>query len=178
MSPSDREPAPVRRPDRARRFLVAFVVSVVVAEALYLNLVPGTAWFAQTLTWNAHASAGLLRLFGAAAEAEGQALRLGSVDVTVQAGCDPVEPILILWLALLWFPASPGRKVAGALTGAALLAAANLVRIASLCVARVHFPGTFATLHTLVWPLLMILFALGILLAWARVVRERPSPSR
>ena len=68
--------------------------------------------------------------------------------------------------AVLAFPAAFRRKSPGLFIGVVGIFAVNLVRIASLVWAQVHWPADFDTLHERIWPSVLIGLTLLICFGW------------
>ncbi len=81
-----------------------------------------------------HASGLVIHAFGGEASVEGDVLRSPSNGNAIQMmnGCNGVDLTIVLWPAILAFPALWNQKIAGIAAGAAALQALNLVRFISL----------------------------------------------
>jgi len=103
-------------------------------------------------------------------------IRSARFAITVRRGCDAVEPSWFFCAALLAFPAPFARKLWGILAGAAILQALNLVRIVSLYFIGLHYPAAFGPFHLEVWPVVFVLTAVSLWLAWIGWTRRGAAP--
>lgn len=120
-----------------------------------------------------------LHLLGFDVVGSGRDLRSpeGDFAVTVTNGCDAIEITLLLCLAIVFFPAAPGRKLAGAALGAVAIAAVNLLRIVSLWIIGRHWSEAFEFAHFIAWPFVLVCSAIGVFSLWLRGARPPPDGS-
>jgi len=131
------------------------------------------------LKWNASLAAAALRNLGENALAAGPDIISTETQVAlaIRRGCDAVEPIAFFITAVAAFPAAWRLKLVGMAIGAAGLIALNFIRIISLFLIRVHYPGAFEIAHVEVWQMAFVLAAMAIWLAWARhAMRDHGAP--
>jgi exosortase H (IPTLxxWG-CTERM-specific) len=114
-----------------------------------------------------------LRAIGEPVAAEGTQIRSAAFAVDVKNGCNGVEAMLILFAAVLAFPASWRQRLYGLLAGIAVIQLLNLVRVVSLFWLGVHHREVFETFHAAVWQTLLILVAVGLFVLWSRRVSGR-----
>lgn len=149
------------------RSVLLFGVAFGLFQVLFVGgLAEGPA-FRGYLALNADLAARLLRLLGFAVQARGTLVLGDGGGLGIERGCDAVQPIVLLVLAVLFFPATRRWKAVGVLGGAALLLALNLVRIVSLYVLHLKASEAFVTWHTMLWPMLFVLTTLLVWCAWA-----------
>jgi exosortase/archaeosortase family protein len=86
--------------------------------------------------------------------------------ITVQRGCDAVEPTWLVCAALLSFRSSWTCRLLGILAGVIILQALNLVRIVTLYWIGLHLPTFFNTAHMEIWPVGFILTAIVLFVYW------------
>jgi exosortase/archaeosortase family protein len=86
--------------------------------------------------------------------------------ITVQRGCDAVEPTWLVCAAVLSFQTSWIRRFLGILAGIIILQALNLVRIVTLYWIGLHWPAFFNTAHMEIWPVTFILIAIILFVYW------------
>lgn len=138
------------------------------------------AWFVTPWT-NALAaiSADIVKLFDAQVLADGkvlQSLRNGFA-VSIEAGCNGVEATIVLIAAMLAFPATWPRKLAGVAIGIVAVQGLNVVRVISLFYLGQWSHEAFEFAHRYVWQALIMLDVLIIWLLWVRTLpRAAPSP--
>jgi exosortase H (IPTLxxWG-CTERM-specific) len=93
---------------------------------------------------------------------EGSIIRLPSMALDVKFGCNGLEAVMIYSVAVISFPSSWRKKLSGIALGFIVLQVVNILRIAGLAYAGVHFPGLFEILHVYVAQGMMIAVALGV----------------
>jgi exosortase/archaeosortase family protein len=136
------------------------------ALGLYFLVAANTAWNTPPRLWTAEATAWLLRLLGAGVSAQGTLLEVKDLRFAVVTDCTPLGPMLLLWGAILAFPAPLRSKLLGMVLGGALLTALNLVRMVSLILLGMARPELLPVAHLLVWQSVMVLAAVMLWLAW------------
>jgi exosortase/archaeosortase family protein len=133
--------------------------------------------FPRYLRLNAAVSAFLLRAMGEEARAQEVAIISPRYAVTIQRGCDAIEPSALFASAVIAFPAAWRRRLAGAVAGVGLLLGLNLVRIVTLYYTGVFKPEAFETMHLDVWQPAFIFLALLLWILWALWATRRPAPA-
>jgi exosortase/archaeosortase family protein len=133
---------------------VAFGASPAINVPLREATAVGTAW--------------LLGLVGTSATGEGALLSAGSVRFAVVPDCTAVGPLLLLWAAILAFPAPLRGKLFGMAVGALALTGLNFVRLVTLVLIGMARPEALEIAHLVVWQSLMILAAIALWVAWLR----------
>jgi exosortase H (IPTLxxWG-CTERM-specific) len=89
-------------------------------------------------------------------------------SIKVEDTCNASNVTILLWAAILAFPAPWREKVKGLLIGTLLLHGVNLIRIASLFYIGQHSPGMFEFTHLYVWEGLIMLITLVIFWNWVQ----------
>lgn len=152
-------------PFRLRSFGIRMAALMAAYYAVVL-LPPVERLFCRYLELNAGLCGALLNAAGQHTSVCGVSIHSPAVTLSVRRGCDGLEPAWIFASAVLAFPARLKRKAAGIAVGSAAILAANVVRIASLYLVRLHAPGLFPAAHLEVWPAAFTLLALGLWIAW------------
>ncbi len=129
--------------------------------------------FPAYLRANALLSDVILNGMGQGCQVTGTTIRAARFAMTICRGCDALEPCWLFAAAVISFPAPFPRKFLGILIGGALLLALNLVRIVSLFFMGVHWPRLFATVHLEIWPVVFVLAAILMWVAWIRWARRQ-----
>lgn len=125
------------------------------------------------LVANAWLSHSILNLFGFETLLNTTQISTANFSIVVRRGCDAVEPAALFASAVLAFPAPWTMKAVGIVAGALVLLAVNILRIVSLFwIGSVARP-LFAKVHLEIWPLLFILAALALCVAWIRWVKSK-----
>jgi exosortase H (IPTLxxWG-CTERM-specific) len=119
----------------------------------------------------------LIRLFGGQVQIHGNMLSIPGFAVEILDMCNGVEATLILWAALLAFPAPWLYKGKGLLIGTLSIHALNIIRIISLLYLGAYNERWFHWVHWYLWDALIMLDILIVFLAWIRLtpVRELPN---
>jgi exosortase H (IPTLxxWG-CTERM-specific) len=159
-----------------RRFGIAFVVILVALFAAELTP-PAQRWFVQPWTAAvATASTSLIRLFDAAVVVSGPTITSvrSGFGVTILAGCNGVEAMIVLVAGMLAYPAPWKHRIAGLAVGIAAIQALNLVRIASLFYLGQWNREVFEWAHLYAWPVLIMIDALVVWLVWLRMLPPEP----
>jgi len=161
-----------------RRFAFLFVAILLVLFAFELTP-PGQAVVVPWTGLVADASAGLIRAFDGDAVSEGKTLysRKSGFAITIEAGCNGVEAMLVLLAGILAFPAPWRLKAIGLAIGIVAIQALNLLRIVSLFYLGQWDARWFEWAHLYVWQALIMLDALIVWLLWIRAVQRPPLES-
>jgi len=128
--------------------------------------------FPAYLRANAWVSNTLLNWLGQSCQADGTTIRSPQFAITIKRGCDALEPSWLFCAAVLAFPATWSSRLLGMIVGVTAILTLNLVRIVSLYFIGIHIPGLFETMHLEVWPVLFILVALLLWIAWVSRNRQ------
>ena len=147
------------------RFGLKFGFLMVVFYALL-----ATPYFDRMLYWyleaNAWLSNALLDAMGQNTRVSGVTIQSPQFAVSIERGCDAVEPTALFCAAVLsvtspWLP-----KLLGMAMGAVLLQSLNLVRIVTLYWIGLHWPDVFKPAHMEIWPTLFIVVAITLFVRW------------
>ena len=176
QSTADAEPQPPSPPGtqmRMGRFVLLFAVCLAVLFGLMLAplTVPAVAGFTHALVT---VSAVLIRLFGGLAVASGDVLEnpVSHFAIQMAYGCNGAHVTILLWAAVLAFPASWMQKAKGLAAGTAAIHAVNLVRFISLFYIGQYNRDWFDFAHLYLWESLMMIDTLAIFWTWAYFVRK------
>jgi exosortase H (IPTLxxWG-CTERM-specific) len=125
------------------------------------------------LTAYAHITSWVLVLFGQNSHVDGSTIFGPMATLSVFRGCDALDPILVLCAGVVAYPASWRNKMLGLLLGVPALFVMNVVRILSLYIIRLKAPTFFEPMHLQIWPVVFVIMAGVLWLAWVRwTVRE------
>jgi exosortase H (IPTLxxWG-CTERM-specific) len=162
------------------RFFLAFLL--VQAVLFGAELTPwAQRWF--VVPWTdalAAISAGIVKGFDPGVAADGKVLHSadGEFAVSIEAGCNGVEATIVLVAAILAFPASWQRKLAGLGLGILAVQALNVIRVISLFYLGQWNFDAFDFAHRYVWQALIMLDVLIVWLLWVRTLSRRaPAPA-
>ncbi len=120
----------------------------------------------------------IIQLFDDQVLATGRVIRslTNGFAVEIQAGCNGVEAVIILFAALFAFPAPLKNKLIGFFWGFLAIQLLNLVRIISLFYLGQWSETAFKWFHLYLWQALIILDALVVWLIWLRTLPENKQP--
>jgi len=120
--------------------------------------------FSRVLVKIAH---GLIVLCGGTATMEGAILRSpGGFAVELRDGCNAVNVTILLWSAVLAFPAPWRMKALGVMAGSLLIQALNIVRFISLFYIGQYSTTWFDFAHGYLWESLMVLDTTVVFWLW------------
>ncbi len=128
-------------------------------------------WFSSLLVRTSHA---LIVGAGGSATVRGAVLSsAGGFAVQMQDGCNGVNVTILLWSAMLAFPAGWKMKAAGVAAGSLVIQSLNLVRFISLFYLGQYSATWFDFAHHYFWESLLILDTIVVFWMWAtRVSRS------
>jgi exosortase H (IPTLxxWG-CTERM-specific) len=154
------------------RFFILFIA--LLAVLFGLELTPwGQAYVAVPWT-NALAaiSTSIVTMFDPNVVASGKVIRSSSngFAVSIEAGCNGVEATLVLFAAMLAFPAPWRHKLLGLAVGTLAVQLLNIVRVISLFYIGQWNFDVFEWAHLYVWQALIMLDVLVVWLIWVRRV--------
>jgi exosortase H (IPTLxxWG-CTERM-specific) len=158
------------------RFILVFVVTLVVLFTLELVQPVQVHVIAPFTAAIAHVSAWLMQLFDHGVIARNNDILSAATGggIEIVAGCNGVEAVLILVSAVLAFPAPWKHKVAGIVIGFFAIQSLNLVRIISLFYLHEWNQVWFEWFHLYLWQALIVLDALVFWLLWLRWLPRTP----
>lgn len=117
---------------------------------------------------------GVIHVCGGHAIVTGDILRspTGGTGVKVENGCNAVNVTILLWAAILTYPAGWLQKLKGLAAGTVALHIVNLARIISLYYLEQYNRQWFDFAHFYLWESLIVLDTLVIFWIWAAFVRR------
>jgi exosortase H (IPTLxxWG-CTERM-specific) len=117
-------------------------------------------------------SAAVIRIFGGKVLTEGVVLRdaVGGFAIEMRNGCNAINVMILLWSAVVAFPASPRQKLQGILAGSLLIQGINVIRFISLFYLGRYSMSLFEFAHEYLWETLIILDTIVIFWLWVRWV--------
>ncbi len=159
-----------------RRFAILFAVILLALFAFELTP-PGQAIVQPWTNLVAHASTAVIRAFDGDAQSLGKMVYNAKTGfaMTIEAGCNGVEAMLVLLAGIIAWPAPWKHKLAGLAIGAIAIQALNLVRIVSLFYLGQWDLDWFQWAHLYAWQALIMLDALIVWMLWIRAVPEAPA---
>jgi exosortase H (IPTLxxWG-CTERM-specific) len=125
--------------------------------------------FSRALVQLSH---GVIHLCGGKASLEGAILRApaGGFAVEMRDGCNAVNVTILLWSAVLAFPAPWKLKAWGLLAGSLIIQVVNIFRFITLYYIGQYSTTWFEFAHGYLWESLIILDTMVVFWAWVHVV--------
>lgn len=161
------------------RFISLFVVVLAVLFGIeMLNPVQAAVIHPWTslLAWF---SAALMTVFDADVISYGRIIQSQATGfgVSIEAGCNGVEAVIILMAGMVAFPAPMRLKLIGVLIGCVAVQAANILRVISLFYLGKWDKEVFDFAHLYLWQALIMLDVLVVWLLWIRAVAKQQGAS-
>jgi exosortase H (IPTLxxWG-CTERM-specific) len=157
------------RQNRMLRFLLLFPIFLALGFCglLIPFLHPAITGFTRGLV---EISAIVIRLFGGSATAHQVVLQSPSNGFAMEVidGCNGDDVVVLLWAAILAYPASWKQKGKGLLAGTAAIYVINFLRIISLFYLGQYNRQWFEFAHLYVWESVFVLLTLTIFWIWVR----------
>jgi exosortase H (IPTLxxWG-CTERM-specific) len=157
------------------RFCLKFGVLMVLFYA-FLATIYGDRLLYSYLELNAWVSNAILAGLGQNTHLSGLTIQSPKFAVTIERGCDAVEPTWLVCAAVLSFRSPWLHKLLGILAGIVLLQALNLIRIVTLYWIGLHWPGFFNSAHMEIWPVAFLLVAIVLFIGWREWTSNRQTP--
>ena len=167
--------ASVIQPD-FRKFAVRMAFYLVVGNLLLL-----LPWVRESFVepWteaNVLGAVRLSRVIGEDFPAAGTLVLAGPRNLDVKPGCNGVHALVLCLSAVLAYPASGMRRVAGVVLGIVLIFGINLLRLVNLFLVARYIPDQLELFHVFLWQTLMGIVAFGVFLLWGRYLADSPGP--
>ena len=139
--------------------------SLIVASGIAIGTIeaPGVDDLAIALSRVAALTIGL---FGIPASLDGAVISADGFVAVVAAQCTAIELILVYSAAVLVTPVNLAARMWALALGVLGICVLNLVRVVSLLVVGIVFPGHFDMAHLFVWQVGMAAVALAMWLVW------------
>ena len=159
------------------RFAVIFSVSFLTGIGLLLTPPVQTVdvKFSRFLVTVSHS---LIQVAGGRAQQENAILRSPQgFGVEMRDGCNAVNVTILLWAALLAFPAPWKKKLLGILAGSLIIQVVNIIRFISLFYLGQYSMTWFDFAHAYLWESLIVLDTLVVFWYWVTRVARSPQPA-
>jgi len=181
VQPNPQEPSPnpparswFATHGRDLRFLLVFAGLMGVYYATSTTDALKNRFFPWYLERNADASVMVLHAFGEDyVSRNGKQLVSPKGSITVERGCDAVDPTALFAAAVLASPVAFASKLPAVILGTLILAVVNVIRIITLFLSAVYWRAAFDILHLDVWQAAFIFLAILLWALWAAWVGRR-----
>lgn len=104
-------------------------------------------------------------------------LQMPAISLDVKFGCNGLAAVMIYSVAIIAFPATWKKRLAGILAGFVVIQIINILRIAGLAYAGIHFRSLFEYIHIYVAQGLMIAVSLGLFFVYLRYAKPNATAS-
>jgi exosortase H (IPTLxxWG-CTERM-specific) len=120
----------------------------------------------------------LIHLFRGQAIASGDILMspLNGFQIQVVSGCNAVNVTILLWAAMLVYPASWTQRLKGVVLGSFAIHGLNLLRVISLFYLGQYNAALFDFAHFYLWEGLIVVDTLVAFGVWAHLIARSPDP--
>ncbi len=126
--------------------------------------------YTQAIVW---ITAKILSLLGIASTCRGSIIELFSISLDVKFGCNGLEAVMIYSVAVIAFPASWKKRLAGIAAGFAVIQIVNILRIAGLAYSGVYARNLFEYIHIYVAQGMMIAISLGVFFIYLNYAKPK-----
>ena len=150
-----------------RRFVAVFLGLFALFQLVYYGLLVDSAAFKAYVGASNRLAAATFSLGGEPATSSGDVLSAG-ISLSVRKGCDGIQTMGVLAIAIALLRGSPTRKVIGIAVGVLGIALLNTLRLASLLWIGDHSPDWFQVAHVHLWPAILVAFAAIYTIVWMR----------
>ena len=157
---------------RPGRFVTLFAFAALLQFGVLLA--PWARPAIDGFSWSlVHASAAMINFLGGHAHAHNMVMRSpGGFAIEMKDGCNGVNVMILLWSAVLAFPASRWAKLIGLFAGAIAIHGLNFFRFVSLFYLGQYNLSWFEFAHLYLWETLIMLDALIVFGVWVRRSRD------
>ncbi|HXX57752.1 MAG TPA: exosortase H [Thermodesulfovibrionales bacterium] len=158
-----------------RRFAVTYII-LMGAFFFLIGFVPLQKMFDLNGLYTegvVKATAQVLGAMRVPATCDGSLIHLPAISLDVKFGCNGLEAVMIYSVAVIAFPSPWKKRLIGIGAGFVVLQTLNILRIAFLAYAGIHFKSLFEYLHIYVAQGIMIAVSLGIFLIYLRYAEDR-----
>ena len=150
--------------------IFVFRLSTASLAQFTLLLFPLRPYVEEFATGLAGVSAWLIHLFGGAVIQQGGILSTPTQDfaILILNGCDGLNVVILLWSAIIAYPAKWKWRLVGLVGGLAAIQGFNLLRLISLLYLGQYNESLFDFAHLHLWETLIILDAIVVFGLWSR----------
>ncbi len=161
------------------KFFVLFLVIILTLFLLQITQYAQDTVITPFTSFVAAISAWVVQVFDPEVISAGNTLGdpLIHKQIVIVPGCNGVEAMIILFAAVIAFPASVWYKIKGLLWGFLAIHSLNTVRIISLFYLLQWDKNWFEWFHMYLWQALIILDALVVWLIWLRYLPNQDKPN-
>jgi exosortase H (IPTLxxWG-CTERM-specific) len=160
--------SPAATKNRPKRFAILFAICFLVGCAALplppVQLIDGK--FSQSLV---RISGALIGICGGKASVQGAILcSPGGFAVEMKDGCNAVTVTILLWAAIVAFPATKKMKILGLIAGSLIIQVVNIIRFITLFYIGQYSATWFDFAHAYLWESLIVLDTLVVFGVWVK----------
>lgn len=161
------------------RFISLFLIVLAVLFGIEMLNPVQTAVIHPWTSFLAWFSAALMTVFDADVISYGRIIQSQATGfgVSIEAGCNGVEAVIILMAGMVAFPAPLRLKLIGILIGLVAVQGVNILRVISLYYLGKWDKEIFDFAHLYLWQALIMLDVLLVWLLWIRAVAKQQGAS-
>jgi exosortase/archaeosortase family protein len=159
------------------RFSISFLGIMLLFYLIYSLPFFENSFVPAFIRLQANLSSGFLNLLGYETTVNELSITGSRYSVSVAKGCDGVESMALLAGAILVFPLPFRLKWPGLLAGLGILFLLNILRIAGLYMAGIHWPSAFELLHTHGGFVLFTTFSVLLVIVWISWAIKKTRPA-
>lgn len=145
------------------RVISSFLIFVLIFSGLYIVFMDHIA-FLNSLT--ASILGFILSVSGLDVTTNGSIVRLDGFEMEIVDECTGIYEMLVYAAAVLAFPTTTSKKVAGIVLGIPLLAVLNMARLISLAYVGIWNPEIFDFVHLYLWQVTLVFLIVIVLSVW------------
>lgn len=159
----------------SKYFFLIFISVLLILFFIELLSITQQAIIIPWTEFLASMSSGLVSFFDANAISTGILLqdRISGFAVSIQPGCNGIEPAIVLIAAITAYPSTIMQKVGGILVGFIAVQALNVIRIISLFYLGQWNMTFFEWAHLYVWQVLIMLDVFIVFILWIKYIQKR-----
>ncbi|MBK7812694.1 MAG: archaeosortase/exosortase family protein [Saprospiraceae bacterium] len=156
------------------RFFVHFVTLMLLFYAFYYSSIYENYIMPGLLNFEAKMAKLFLSIFGIKTEVTGDSIHNNVEGVSIKGGCDGMEATFLYIAAVLSLPLVAAKyKYPALIYGLIILVILNIIRIAGLFLAKIHYPSIFEFLHLHGGVVIFMMISIVMWLIWVQWVMKK-----
>ncbi|MBK7697027.1 MAG: exosortase/archaeosortase family protein [Saprospiraceae bacterium] len=156
------------------KFLSSFITLIVLFYAFYYSPLYELYIMTALLNFQANLASILLSIMGYKTSIEGDLIQGDEFRGQHQGGCDGIEASALYAIAVISLPLVARKyKISGLIVGLSILFVLNIIRIAGLYLAGIHWPAFFEFFHLHGGVIAFLLISVIMWLIWVQWVMKK-----
>ncbi|MBK9270050.1 MAG: archaeosortase/exosortase family protein [Saprospiraceae bacterium] len=153
------------------RFFVHFIILMLLFYSFYYSRFYENYIMPGLLNFEANMAKLFLSVFGVKVEVTGDSIHNQVDGVSIKGGCDGMEATFLYIAAVLSLPLVAAKyKYPALIYGLIILVILNIIRIAGLFLAKIHYPSLFEFLHLHGGVVIFMMISILMWLIWVQWV--------